>query len=83
MPPISPALLADYYPPARRGRIFAIFYMAIPVGAALGYVVGGLVSQAWGWRAAFFVSRSPGLLLALGCAAGARSASRLHGTEPG
>src|ERR1700722_15210228 len=48
---ISPALLADYYPPARRGRIFAIFYMAIPVGAALGYVVGGLVSQAWGWRA--------------------------------
>lgn len=61
---ISPALLADYYPPARRGRIFAIFYMAIPVGAALGYVVGGLVSQAWGWRAAFFVAGLPGLLLA-------------------
>jgi len=62
---ISPALLADYYPPARRGRIFAIFYMAIPVGAALGYVVGGVVSQAWGWRAAFFVAGIPGLLLAL------------------
>jgi MFS family permease len=62
---ISPALLADYYPPARRGRIFAIFYMAIPVGAALGYVVGGAVSQAWGWRAAFFVAGVPGLLLAL------------------
>src|SRR5580704_15501865 len=63
---ISPALLADYYPPQRRGRIFAIFYMAIPVGAALGYVVGGLASQAWGWRAAFFVAGAPGLLLALG-----------------
>lgn len=62
---ISPALLADYYPASRRGRIFAIFYMAIPVGAALGYVVGGLVSQAWGWRAAFFVASAPGLLLAL------------------
>jgi MFS family permease len=62
---IAPALLADYYPPARRGRIFAIFYMAIPVGAALGYVVGGVVSQAWGWRAAFFVAALPGLLLAL------------------
>jgi MFS family permease len=62
---ISPALLADYYPPERRGRIFAIFYMAIPVGAALGYVVGGLVSQAWGWRAAFMVAGVPGLLLAL------------------
>jgi MFS family permease len=63
---IAPALLADYYAPARRGRIFAIFYMAIPVGAALGYVVGGVVSQAWGWRAAFFVAGLPGLLLALG-----------------
>jgi MFS transporter, Spinster family, sphingosine-1-phosphate transporter len=62
---ISPALLADYYPPAQRGRIFAIFYMAIPVGAALGYVVGGVVSQSWGWRAAFFVAGVPGLLLAL------------------
>ncbi|HEY4341559.1 MAG TPA: MFS transporter [Steroidobacteraceae bacterium] len=62
---ISPTLLADYYPPRRRGRIFAIFYMAIPVGAALGYVIGGLVSQSWGWRAAFFVGSVPGLLLAL------------------
>jgi MFS family permease len=62
---ISPALLADYYPPAQRGRVFAIFYMAIPVGAALGYVVGGVVSQSWGWRAAFFVAGVPGLLLAL------------------
>jgi MFS family permease len=63
---IAPALLADYYPPSRRGRVFAIFYMAIPVGAALGYVVGGVVSQAWGWRAAFLVAGLPGLLLALG-----------------
>lgn len=62
---ISPALLADYYPPSRRGRIFALFYMTIPVGAALGYVVGGLVSQAWGWRAAFYIAGIPGLLLAL------------------
>jgi predicted MFS family arabinose efflux permease len=62
---ISPALLADYFPPAKRSRIFAIFYMAIPVGSALGYVVGGVVSGAWGWRAAFFVAAAPGLLLAL------------------
>jgi len=62
---ISPALLADYYPAEKRSRVFAIFYMAIPVGSALGYVVGGLVSGAWGWRAAFFVAAVPGLLLAL------------------
>jgi len=63
---IAPTLLADYYAPSRRGRVFAIFYMAIPVGAALGYVVGGAVSQAWGWRAAYLVAGLPGLLLALG-----------------
>lgn len=61
---ISPALLADHYPPARRGRAYAIFFMAIPVGSALGYVVGGLVDRAFGWRAAFLVAGVPGLLLA-------------------
>ena len=62
---ISPALLADYYPASKRGRVFAIFYMAIPVGAARGYVGGGSESKAWGWRAAFLVAGVPGLLLAL------------------
>ena len=61
---IAPALLADYFGRARRGRVFAVFYMAIPVGSALGYVFGGLASQAWGWRAAFLVAGLPGLLLA-------------------
>jgi MFS family permease len=61
---ISPSLLADYFPLQRRGRAFAVFYMAIPVGAALGYVIGGLVEHWYGWRAAFFVAGTPGLLLA-------------------
>jgi MFS family permease len=61
---ISPGLLADYYPKSRRGRVFAIFFVAIPVGSALGYVVGGLVDHRWGWRAAFYVAGLPGLLLA-------------------
>ncbi|HTX23985.1 MAG TPA: MFS transporter [Steroidobacteraceae bacterium] len=61
---ISPALLADYFPLQARGRVFAIFYMAIPVGSALGYIVGGLMDHAYGWRAAFFVAGAPGLALA-------------------
>jgi MFS transporter, Spinster family, sphingosine-1-phosphate transporter len=61
---ISPALIADYFPLRSRGRVFAVFYMAIPVGSALGYLVGGLVSHWFGWRAAFFVAGVPGLLLA-------------------
>ncbi len=64
---IAPSLLADYFPAARRGRIMAIFFCAIPVGAALGYVVGGLVDAHFGWRAAFFVAGTPGLVLAALC----------------
>jgi MFS family permease len=61
---ISPALLADSFPRARRGRVFSIFFAAIPVGAALGYVVGGLMDRYFGWRYAFFVAGVPGLVLA-------------------
>jgi len=64
---ISPGLLADYFPRSTRGRVMAIFFAAIPVGSALGFVIGGLVDHAWGWRAAFFVAGVPGLLLALLC----------------
>ena len=61
---ISPALLADYFPRERRGRVFAIFFAAIPIGSALGYIVGGLVDHYLGWRQAFFVAGAPGLVLA-------------------
>src|SRR5271165_5041119 len=64
---IAPSLLADYYPQARRGRVMAIFFCAIPVGSALGYVIGGLIDVHFGWRAAFFVAGGPGLALALLC----------------
>jgi MFS transporter, Spinster family, sphingosine-1-phosphate transporter len=61
---IAPSLLSDYFPVRQRGRVMAIFFCAIPVGSALGYVVGGLVDKHYGWRAAFFVAGVPGLLLA-------------------
>jgi MFS transporter, Spinster family, sphingosine-1-phosphate transporter len=61
---IAPALLADYYAPDRRGRVMAIFACAIPIGSALGYVIGGLVDAHFGWRAAFYVAGVPGLILA-------------------
>src|SRR6185437_14560835 len=61
---IAPAVLADYFEPSVRGRVFAVFGMAIPVGAALGYIVGGLMDHAFGWRAAFLVAGLPGIALA-------------------
>jgi MFS transporter, Spinster family, sphingosine-1-phosphate transporter len=62
---LAPALLADYFPERVRGRVFAIFYAAIPVGSALGYILGGLVDRRYGWRAAFFIAGLPGLLFAV------------------
>jgi len=61
---IAPAVLADYFPARLRGRVFAVFYGAIPVGSALGFLTGGFVDQHAGWRAAFFIAGLPGLLAA-------------------
>ncbi len=64
---IAPSLLSDYFPARQRARVMAIFFCAIPVGSALGYVVGGLVDKHYGWRMAFFVAGVPGLMLAALC----------------
>jgi len=62
---ISPGLISDSIAPEKRNSALTIFYVAIPVGAALGYIVGGQVSAIAGWRSAFFWAGGPGLLLAL------------------
>jgi predicted MFS family arabinose efflux permease len=62
---IAPSLLADFFSRRTRGRAFAVFNMAIPVGAALGYIVGGVMRQHFGWHAAFYVAGIPGVFLAL------------------
>ena len=61
---ISPSLISDYFPAERRNRVLTLFYVAIPVGAALGFTLGGIVGNAYGWRAAFLVCGLPGLLAA-------------------
>mgnify|MGYP001286681444 CR=1 FL=1 len=60
---IVPALLCDLFPREQRGRVLSVFYAAIPVGAALGYVVGGWVGTHFGWRSVFNVGAAPGLVL--------------------
>ena len=62
---ISPALLSDYFPRDRRGRAFAVFYVAIPVGSAAGFLLGGFLERLFGWRVAFYAVGLPGILLAL------------------
>ena len=65
--PAAPTILSDLFPIETRGRIMAIFCAAIPVGSALGYVIGGLIGAHLGWRWAFYLVTPPGLLLGLLC----------------
>jgi MFS family permease len=63
--PVAPTLLSDLYPVERRGQILSWFYLAIPVGSALGYVVGGAVASLLNWHWAFWLLTPPGLVLAV------------------
>jgi MFS transporter, Spinster family, sphingosine-1-phosphate transporter len=65
--PAAPTILADLFPISTRGKIMAIFCAAIPVGSALGYVLGGVVTAHLTWRWAFYLVTPPGLLLGLLC----------------
>ena len=60
----APAVLADFYEERERNRILSYFYIAIPVGAALGFVAAGQMGPHWGWRTPFFVCAIPGLIIA-------------------
>jgi MFS transporter, Spinster family, sphingosine-1-phosphate transporter len=62
---ISPGLISDSFAPAKRNNALTIFYVAIPVGAALGTIIGGIIAAKWGWRHAFIWAGVPGLFLAL------------------
>lgn len=61
---ISPGWVADLFPANRRNNAISIFYLAIPVGSAFGYIIGSAVAARYGWRAAFLWAGYPGLLLA-------------------
>jgi len=62
---IAPTFVADLFPEDERGRIFGIFYLAIPVGTAAGYLLGGKLAPEYGWRFPFYIAALPGFLLAL------------------
>jgi len=66
--PAAPALISDMYPVERRGRMLSLFYVAIPVGSAFGYILGGQ-TYSWtrDWRWAFYIVVPPGILLGIWC----------------
>lgn len=62
--PASQSIIADYYPEQHRGTAMSILAVGAPVGMIGGFLIGGTVSEAYGWRAAMFAVGIPGLALA-------------------
>lgn len=62
---IAPTFVADLFSEDKRGRILGVFYLAIPVGSAAGYLLGGKLGTDYGWRFPFYIAAAPGFLLAL------------------
>jgi predicted MFS family arabinose efflux permease len=61
---IGPAVISDAFSGKKRNQAITIFSVAVPIGAALGFALGGLIGASLGWRAAFFITGLPGFLLA-------------------
>lgn len=63
--PPAHSLIVDYVPKEKRSSALAFYSMGTPIGSLLGLVLGGLIADAYGWRAAFLVAGAPGLVFAL------------------
>lgn len=74
--PPSHSLIADYFPPEKRGFAIALHSLGLPLGATLGISLGGGVAALYGWRAAFLVVGTPGILAAIALAVFAREPTR-------
>ncbi len=61
---VAPGLIADLFHRAQRSRMLAYFYVAIPVGSAMGFALGGWLGNRYSWQHAFWVGGIPGLLVA-------------------
>ncbi|MBK9032115.1 MAG: MFS transporter [Myxococcales bacterium] len=79
---LAPTIIDDITPADRKGKALAIFYLATPIGSAVGMVLGAQIAAHWGWRTAFFVGGGPGLLLAATCLLIAEPARRTEVARP-
>jgi len=62
---IAQPFLAEHYPKEKHASVLAKFGLALPIGCALGYILGGIIGQTWGWRSAFMLVGVPGAFLGL------------------
>lgn len=62
---IGPTLLSDYFSKEVRGRVLSIFFLALPLGGATGYIAGAQITKALDWHWAFWLAGAPGFLVAV------------------
>lgn len=62
---IAPALISDYFRKEQRGKALSFFAIALPLGTAFGYILGGHLGEVYSWRSAFLIVGLPGLLMIL------------------
>jgi predicted MFS family arabinose efflux permease len=63
--PPAHAMISDYYPPEKRGTALGIYSTGVHIGVLMGFLLGGFISQAFGWRTTFLLVGIPGVLFAL------------------
>lgn len=63
--PPAHSLISDYVPREKRASALAFYSLGIPLGSLAGMALGGIIADAWGWRAAFFIAGAPGVILAI------------------
>lgn len=63
--PPSHSLISDYYPPKKRATALSIYSLGIPIGSALGFIIGGWGDQLLSWRTTFMLVGIPGILMAI------------------
>lgn len=63
--PPAHSLISDYVPAAKRASALAFYSLGIPLGSLAGMALGGIIADAYGWRAAFFIAGAPGVVLAI------------------
>jgi MFS family permease len=61
---IAPTVLIDLFSREQRARLMSAFYLAMPIGSALGIGLGSYIAKNYGWHLAFFIAGAPALAAA-------------------
>lgn len=65
--PAAHSLITDYTPREKRASAIAFYSIGTPLGSLIGLAMGGIIADAYGWQAAFWIAGIPGVLIGLIC----------------